>query len=221
MGNLIVHIVRHGQSFNTHRPAGEAYPPNPPLTPTGVAEARLLAERLGALPVDRLVSSPMRRAIETASLVGPSVDRPIEVWARCYEHRAQPGYWSWGGRELRARYPALRLPDDLGEDDWYFGEESPGQAIARADAFIDWLDDQAGGGAERQLVVVTHGAFTRIVLARALSIDPRTTENAIVLDNTSVTTLRLAGGAMNILSLNDTSHLANARELDPLRGVSR
>lgn len=221
MGNLIAHIVRHGQSFNTHRPDGEPYPPNPPLTPAGVAEARLLAERLGALPVGRLVSSPMRRAIETASIVSSIVDRPIEVWTRCYEYRAQPGYWSWGARELRARQPSLVLPEDLGEDDWYFGEEQLDQAIVRADAFLDWLQDQSRNATERHLVVVTHGAFTRIVLARVLSVDPRAIDKAIVLDNTSVTTLRLDGEVANLLSLNDTSHLANAADLDPLRGVSR
>lgn len=221
MTDLLVHLVRHGQSFNTHRPEGAPYPDNPPLTPIGIAESRRLAERVARLDVDRVVTSPMRRSVETALVVGDGIDRPVEVWTNCYEHRAPVGYLSWGARELRQRYPTLRLPEDLGEDDWVFGGEPIEHAIERADLFLAWLREQAERKSWQQLLVVTHGAFTRITLSRLLHADPRTVEHILFFDNTSVTTLHFAPRQVKILAVNDTSHLAGVPELDPMRGVNR
>lgn len=218
---LLVHLIRHGQSQNTHRPDGESSPPNAALTPSGVAEARLVAARLRPLGIDRLVSSPMRRTIETAAAVADTVDLPIEVWAGCYEYRAIPGFFCWGGRELRARYPGVALPADFGEDDWWYGDEPLDHAVSRAGAFLDWLRAEARRAEQRHLVVVTHGAFTRIVLARVFGADPRQMEGAVDLDNTSVTTLHVTADRVWVLSLNDTSHLAGCADLDPLRGLNR
>jgi probable phosphoglycerate mutase len=221
MSELLVHLVRHGQSYNTHRPAGEPYPDNPPLTPVGVAESRRVAERLARLGIDRLVSSPMRRSVETALIVGEATDRLVEVWAGCYEYRPLPGYLSWGARELRRHYPSLVFPDDLTEDDWVFGGESLDHAIARADTWLAWLRRQAELRAWGQMAVVSHGAITRILLSRLFAGDPRVMDPILVFDNTSITTLHLAPGRVRVLSVNDTSHLARVPDLDPLAGVNR
>ncbi len=221
MGELTVHLVRHGQSYNTHRPAGEPYPANPPLTPAGVAQAERLAQRFRAIPVERLVSSPMRRAVETARIVGEALAVPVEVWTGCYEFRAEPGYWSWGARDLRDAYPDVVLPADLAADPWYYGEEPVDRAIARVDAFLRWLRDQSRDSSNGHLVVVTHGGFTGLVLGRALWLDPSALDGSFLFHNTAVTTLRLTERSTRIVTINDTSHLAGSTELDPLRGVSR
>jgi broad specificity phosphatase PhoE len=195
---LIAHLIRHGQAYNTHREPGEPYPANPPLTPVGVRQAERLAERMKRLPIDRVVSSPMLRSIETATIVGRAIGRPVEVWARCYEYRAQPGYLCWGAREVLARYPELIVPEDFGPDDWPYGEEPLEQAIERARAFVAWLRDMAGAG--------------DVELAR---LEP------IVVDNTSLTTLRVDGAGVRVLALNDSAHLCGADVADALAGITR
>lgn len=218
---LIIQLIRHGQAFNTHRPEGMSYPDNPALTATGLAEVDRLAHRCGSIPIDRVISSPMRRSIETALPIANQIGCPVEIWGQAYEFRRQPGYWSWGARELRARYPTARLLGDLGEDDWYYGEERLESAVGRADALIEWLRALARRSTLGQVAVVSHGAFTRIVLSRIWSIAFDAIEKSLILDNTSVTTLEIDGDTIKVLGLNDTAHLIATPELDPLRGVSR
>lgn len=217
---MIVHLVRHGQAYNTHRAPGEPYPANPPLTPIGVEQATRLAERLATLPIDRLVSSPMLRTVETAAIVGRRTGHKVEVWARSYEYRRQAGYLAWGAREIKARYPDVQMPADFTPEDWQYGEEALESAIARADELIDWLEAQAAGATTGQMAIVTHGAYTRLVLGRLLGVDPAQLL-PVVLDNTSLCTLEITLETLRVLALNDTAHLAGAGEADPLVGVTR
>lgn len=219
MSDLLVHLIRHGQAYNTHRAEGEPNPSNPPLTPVGVLQAEQLARRFAAVPIDRLLSSPMRRTVETASILAEACGTPVEIRHGSHEFRRQPGYLAWGADALRERYPHLRLPIEFAAADWYYGEEALDTACARADRLLATLRREAGPGHHR-IALVTHGAFTRIVLARALDVDPLAFDRRVILDHTSVTTLRISGDQISVLAINDTTHLAGG-EWDPLGGVTR
>jgi len=69
-------------------------------------------------------------------------------------------------------------------------------------------------------VVVTHGAFTRIVVSRIVGADPDAMSR-VTIDNTAVSTLELSAEGFTLLRLNDTSHLAGLQELGPVLGVTR
>ncbi len=109
-------LLRHGQA--TANAAGLLLGRSDvPLTPTGRAEASALAGRLGV--VRRLVSSPLRRAVDTAEALGlglpvevddrwveidygehegrPLGDVPAEIWRRW---RVDPGFRPEGGESL-------------------------------------------------------------------------------------------------------------------------
>lgn len=76
-----------------------------PLTLEGRAEAERLADRLHGIRIDRIVSSPMARALETAQVVARG--RPIEIDERLREL----DYGRWEGltyAEIEARDPDLR-----------------------------------------------------------------------------------------------------------------
>ena len=217
---MLAYLVRHGQSFNTHPSPGQTDPVNPPLTPVGLAQAERVALRLRPLGIDCVVSSPMIRAVETARAIGAVVRRQVEIWPRCHEHRETPGYPCWGARELRLHYPDLVLPPDFAEDDWEYGNEPLEHVVQRADEFLEWLASLAGQRAGLRMVVVSHGAFTRIVFGRAISAEPAAMERVVV-DNTAVSTLEVAPGSLTVLGFNDTSHLAGIEGLDPVAGVTR
>lgn len=217
---MIVHLVRHGQSYNTHRDSDAPYPANPPLTPIGVRQAALVAQRLARVEPQRLISSPMLRSVETASHVAQATGLRTEVVVSCYEHRAQSGYLCWGAREVLARYPDLTTPPDFSVDDWPYGEEPIESAIARADTFVGWLRSQAERGDCEMMVVVTHGAITRLIVARALNLNGLALA-ALKVDHTSLCSLQLGGDVIGVLGLNDAGHLAADPEVDPQRGTSR
>jgi broad specificity phosphatase PhoE len=217
---VIAHLVRHGQSYNTHREPGEPYPANPPLTPIGVRQAERVGARLAGLGIDRLVSSPMLRCVETADFVARATGQRVEVLAVAYEHRQNEGYRCWGSREILARYPDLVIPEDFGPDDWPYGQETLESAVARAEQFRVWLWAQAESGRWRQVAVVIHGAITRLILERMLDLEPLALA-ALVTDNTSLCSLRLAERRLQVLGSNDVAHLAGDGEVDPLAGLTR
>ncbi|MCL4534559.1 MAG: histidine phosphatase family protein, partial [Bacteroidetes bacterium] len=144
----------------------------------------------------------------------------VEVWPRCYEYRATPGYPCWGARELRARYPGLTLPADFADDDWHYGDESPESGEQRAEDFVEWLRTGAGHSAARRMAVVTHGTFTRLVLCRMFGA-PLELMRRLAMDNTAVSTLEVSEKGSRVLGINDTSHLIGMDGLDPVLGITR
>src|SRR3989344_5840883 len=62
-----IYFVRHGQ---TEGNTGKLFQgPDTPLTARGLEQARIVAERCTKLPVERLLSSPAERALQTARLI--------------------------------------------------------------------------------------------------------------------------------------------------------
>jgi len=158
-------LVRHAAtSWSGVRYCGIS---DPPLSPTGLADARRLAVSLSRdLPADvRVVSSPSRRAVATATAIVEAAHLPgVELDARWRE--ADVGIAE--GRtfdQLSAIAPdvaAALARGDL-EIDWPGGETHSSLAARVADA---WADLVAVG---RPAVVVTHaGPFMH---ARALGED--------------------------------------------------
>jgi 2,3-bisphosphoglycerate-dependent phosphoglycerate mutase len=80
-GTTEVLLVRHGDCYDGLDGDTDA---DPPLSPAGREQARRLGERLRRLEIDGLYASPLRRARETADLIGLPVtldERLIEVAA--------------------------------------------------------------------------------------------------------------------------------------------
>src|ERR1700754_1917632 len=90
-------LVRHGQSTHNAqaRLQGQA---DPPLSDAGRAEAELLRPALPALDNDRVVTSDLKRAVETAELLGHS-------GARRDPRFREIDVGAWEGRSL-ADFPA-------------------------------------------------------------------------------------------------------------------
>jgi broad specificity phosphatase PhoE len=79
---VTVILLRHGETdwdlVNAHRWPGAAND-LAPLTPSGVRQAEAAAEALSRQPVERVLTSPMTRAIQTASIVGARLGVPLQV----------------------------------------------------------------------------------------------------------------------------------------------
>lgn len=130
-----------------------------PLTERGrelaVAAGRVLAEVRG--PLALTLSSPKRRATETAELAGlhPTVDNRLAEWDYGeYEGRTTP--------EIRQSIP-----------DWTVwthpspGGETADQVAARADTVLAGCLSALNGG---DVVLVGHGHFSRVLTARWLGL---------------------------------------------------
>lgn len=74
------------------------------LSPDGVVQAEALARSLQHLGLKRIFSSPMRRALETAKIIGDFLNTPVEIENDLAEMRLGP----WKGlteEEVSRQYP--------------------------------------------------------------------------------------------------------------------
>jgi len=100
---LTLLLTRHGQAAAGDVMLGGQL--DVPLLPSGREEAEALARRLSGVRIDRIVSSPMLRALETAQTI--ATGRPVEVDERLREL----DYGRWEGLtydEIDAHDPELR-----------------------------------------------------------------------------------------------------------------
>lgn len=141
----MLYLVRHC------RAAGQE--PDAPLTPEGEAQAVALADLFAPLGIDRIVSSPYRRALASVEPLAARLGLPIETDDRLVERVLSGAPVADWRERLRASFgdPALCLP----------GGESGAAALARGRAA---LEQARRTGAER-VVVVTHGNMLSLLLA--------------------------------------------------------
>jgi broad specificity phosphatase PhoE len=166
-------LVRHGQStYNAQaRLQGQA---DPPLSDAGRAEAELLRPALAPFAEDRVVTSDLQRARETAALLGYPDARPD---ARFREIDVG----EWAGR------PLAEFPDGT-ETAWRGGPvqapdgESWDDLRARVGGAVDEL--VAAGG---DWLVICHGGVVRAALSHVTGADPRRVAGPA---NASVTIIR-------------------------------
>jgi probable phosphoglycerate mutase len=99
-------LVRHGTTdwllLPHNRFAGRL--PGISLNDTGRAEAEALGRRLAGVGVDRIASSPLERARETAEIIARHVGRPVAIDDRLIETDLGP----WEGQPVetvRRRWP--------------------------------------------------------------------------------------------------------------------
>lgn len=160
----LIALIRHGPTeWNAaKRLQGRVDPPLSALGRAEVGRRRLPADLDGW----RLVSSPLRRAVETARLLAadPSVSLEMEP------HLIEMDWGAWEGEtiaDLRARLgPAMAGNEARGLDFRPDGGESPREVQARLQP---WLDRLATGGADT--VAVTHKGVIRALYALAIGWD--------------------------------------------------
>lgn len=67
-----------------------------PLNPVGIGQARAAALALAAAPFDRIIASPLSRALETARIVNEGVSKPLHTDAALRER----GFGSFEGQSV-------------------------------------------------------------------------------------------------------------------------
>src|SRR3954469_15203350 len=166
-------LVRHGQSTHNAqaRLQGQA---DPPLSDAGRAEAELLRPALPALADDRVVTSDLQRAVQTAALLGHS-------GARRDPRFREIDVGEWEGRPL-SEFPAGPEPAWRGGPLKAPGGESWADLQRRVGAALDELI--AAGGTWLR---VCHGGGGRAALSHVTGADPRRVAGPA---NASVTIVR-------------------------------
>ena len=184
-GTKMLYLVRHGQyDHEDERDAdiGKA------LIPLGVAQARLLANRLRSLPVEMSVlhSSTMTRARETAAVV----------------HEEMPWLERQKTKILRECTPTTRREDIM-------ERLEPGEAAEceeqLEEAFAEYFVPSPNGDSHE--IVVCHGNVIRYFVTRVLGVDPESWLQMSI-GNCSLTVIRInPDNTFKLLTFADVGHL--------------
>lgn len=153
-------LLRHAQSeWNRRFGASRVDPglPDPGLTEQGILEARAAAAGLRDQGIRRLLASPYRRTLQTATILAEELDLPVTVEPLVRERCAFSCDQGSHPEQLRAEWPGL---DFSGlEPVWWGGViESVASLEQRARRF---LDRAAALEAPETVAVVTHWGFIR------------------------------------------------------------
>ncbi len=193
-------LVRHGETAwnSENRVQGTS---DTPLSRNGIRQAERLARSLEDEQIDLIVTSPLRRAAETASIINRGLKAPIrtdndlrELDQGIFEGMAYAELMREHGDFLRrwAADPAsVAMP----------GGESLADLQKRAWGAVLRIT----GSVERALIV-SHNFTIAVILCRALGV-PLSGFRHMRLDNASRTVLEARDGAFTAPVINDTAHL--------------
>ncbi|HMB00725.1 MAG TPA: histidine phosphatase family protein [Spirochaetota bacterium] len=214
-----IYIIRHGD------PDYEL----DSLTPRGELEAVALAEYLSTMKVDYLFSSPLGRAIKTASFSESLLQLPVEIlpWAAELSLKASDGS-GWPAFDENPQ--SLRSDPETGADSsWLdalcevrFNSDKLFERFGWfRDGYVYSFNGQSNNEKHAQIAVFCHGGFGLTWLAHLLGLSVRAVWSSFFLHPSSVTTVLMdervdATATPRVIALSDTAHLYKAG-LEPSR----
>lgn len=213
---LTVVLTRHGATDRSDPEQYLGQHIEAQLTEEGRTAARALGDRLAPVTFERVISSPLERAMETARLIRPEV--LIESDPRLKE----ADYGLWEGRtveEIEATWPVERkaYEQDPGGNSASGGES--GRAVGkRVGSLLDELvlrtSRSSGGERDHRVLLIGHSTMNRVLLATALGVPLRDYRRRFRQDWANLTVLRHGrryGGGWQLLLCNDMAHLRGLR----------
>jgi broad specificity phosphatase PhoE len=193
IGQRVVYVLRHGETewASTGRHTGIT---DIPLTVTGEQEARraglVLSQLRGTnLPPALVLCSPRERAVRTAELAGLHVDELTEDLAE-WDYGDYEGLTTDEIREKVPNWTVWTHPIPHGESGEHVGE--------RASLLLDRV---CGAMASGDVILVGHGHFSRVLVARWLEM-PASDGVRFGLDPAGTTMLGSERGERQVLRSN-------------------
>lgn len=211
----IVYFVRHGESKDNIAPVFQS--PDSPLSENGKKQAERIAYRVSKLSFDALITSPFKRAKQTAETIARVTNKPIE-YSKLFTELLKPTYVHskpytnekasilWREWEKSLYTSGIKIEDGENFD----------ELITRTNKALTFLQNKT----EKSLLVVTHGYFLRTIIARVLLGDFLTGETfrniqkTVATENTGLTVLQYSEDFEEKLTwrlwiYNDHAHLAD------------
>ena len=160
---MLVHFVRHGQSVSNATPGAMALPDDEGdrLTELGFEQVREVTERLAVAGATRVLTSPLRRARETAEVIADRLDLPIEEVEELRELRESDGFGELTLAEQRLRRWSVWMAEHGDDPDYsHRGGETFNEITDR----VRRLQERLVSDGTESSIAVSHGIFLRFVL---------------------------------------------------------
>ena len=199
----MVLLVRHGLTAGTGTVL-TGRTPGIPLDDRGREQAAALAARLGAVPLDAIITSPLERCRQTADAIASARNgHPLAVQED--ERLAEVRYGDWTGKPLKrlAKDPLWRVvqahPSGVrfpGED----GESMPDVQHRAVGAVREW---NARLGRDATYLICSHGDVIKSLIADSLGMHLDLFQR-IQVDPCSLTAIRYTPFRPFLVRMNDT-----------------
>ena len=163
---MIVHFIRHGESASNAAP-GRDLPDSTGdrLTDRGRRQAEAAAAELGALRIDRLWVSPLRRAQETAAPIASALGLEAEVHDDLRELREAEGHGELSGEEQRLRRWSRWMAEHADEPSY---APPGGESFAAILERVARLKRDLLTEPDRRILAVSHGILLRFFFLDSL-----------------------------------------------------
>jgi broad specificity phosphatase PhoE len=208
----LLYLVRHGETDWNEEDRWQGHH-DLPLSASGRAQAAAAAARLADERLTQLHSSDLRRAAETAQVIAEACALDVQSSAALRE--IDVGNWAGLTRsEAKERFPEGYARRQAGGTGWE-GGESYEQLGRRVGAYVTEL--LAGARGSDRIAVVCHSGVVRMLVVRALGLEPRERSRIGASDHGAVSVLRARKGEWSLRVYNDACHL-HADEVSWLRG---
>jgi 2,3-bisphosphoglycerate-dependent phosphoglycerate mutase len=200
-----LYFVRHGQAGNNV--VGLTLEPNadPPLTDLGFEQARRVGERLVTQGVDRIYSSTLLRARQTAEPLAAALGMQVDQLHDLREvelHGVQRDDYS---EEYRERIKAALKK--RASWDAFPGAERSAAVRKRVGASVDSIVRDNPG---RRVAIFCHGGVIQIFVSMILGLRDDIVFYAF---NAGITSIRAMGEQRTLWRLNDISHLEDVANI--------
>ena len=198
---MLLYIIRHGETYGNLN--GDGFTETD-LTPTGEAQARLLGERFKNERIDKIYTSPLIRAIKTATAVYKfHPDAPVIIDGILFEKGTAPDYCGLPRNEIKALCPSAFINPITP-----LGDEDDEAAYKRATRVIKKIKEE--NPFDSTVMIVAHGTFNSYLVLAALGFPLKENFNFSHL-NTGVTLVQYLYENDTLKTklkyLNDTKHL--------------
>ncbi|OGG72994.1 hypothetical protein A3A38_01105 [Candidatus Kaiserbacteria bacterium RIFCSPLOWO2_01_FULL_53_17] len=161
-----IYLVRHGEATVNIKGLDPYWNDiDSPLTDLGREQAAFIAERAVRLPIDALISSTRPRARQTSEIISKRIGREVQL-SDLFIERCLPSEMigrSVDDPEMNDVYDQW-VQTFLVENSRVSDGENFQDISLRAEKALSFLEDIP----EQHILVVTHGYFSRILIARMI-----------------------------------------------------
>lgn len=195
-------FIRHGQSTWNQARRWQGWA-DPPLAEHGRSQAQLLAKRLSTWNIDYLYSSDLKRAAETATIVGNKLGLTPTL-APVWRERGFGALEGLTSEEIEKKFPEVWASRMNGPINGVPGAEEQSEVVARSRTGCEELVARHPG---KTVAVVSHGGIILTTLVYLLGLPPSGHNLLNVGGNTSISRVSISNGRARLMGLNDTAHL--------------
>jgi|BEDMetMinimDraft_2_1075160.scaffolds.fasta_scaffold06934_1 broad specificity phosphatase PhoE len=172
-------LIRHADAYDNLQSRNEDID-NPGLSERGKMQAEKLAKRLEQFQPELLISSPAKRAIQTAEIVGEHLGLKLEI-------------------DQRFQEVMIEMPISTGHIKWLEDIAEVGMRVENA------IKEIAESSSATRIVIVSHGGAISALISQVLGHGDGFLR--LLPDYTSITKLRYGNGKLVAYSLLDCCHL--------------